>query len=483
MLNRNRIRKPSGSRERKAAAAGRCCPSCRQIWAVVSLVSSSSATSVSQSSPGTVESRITTPGGLTTSPGKLEPLPLNVTNAFFAFVGDSPSPLTDVFSQSFLRTYLETSVPVRAVVATIGRIRLEFERNGELSAKQAAAASIVAGERPKLNEFLDLLTAPDYHDQHITLLFGILFSYAEAMVARSWLLFQAIIRKLSDKVQEQLKRKRLMPFLYFDRGLLINYSLLAAYYSLISFEDTFLPDVELYDASPFIEMDFKCSQVRINAATLHWYARYVSYFARLHHRATKWVRQARQLLADRGLTGASPVEDLKEAIEVAGMMQAGRDIVDSSAGVIDMMEMLRGGEAEDDEDADGSDFCVLHEALYHFALMGLTRTFWDPTWKLVDEDLPSMHEMPNLEAHAMFVLERLEQRIPHVGLEMFSYTVVLMGVALESRRPENQERTAAVMDNIIGKGFACAQVMLGDMRLIWGMDYATQHDNGIGPSC
>lgn len=153
--------------------------------------SSSSATSFSQSSPGTVESRVTTPGGLlgqtppgtfrrTTSPGKLEPLSLNVTNAFFAFVGDSPSPLTDVFSQSFLRTYLETSVPVRAIVSAIGRIRLEFEGTADLATKQAAAASIIAGDRSLLNQYLDILTAPDYHDQHITLLFGILFAYAEA---------------------------------------------------------------------------------------------------------------------------------------------------------------------------------------------------------------------------------------------------------------------------------------------------------------
>lgn len=164
-------------------------------------------------------------------------------------------------------------------------------------------------------------------------------------------------------------------------------------------------------------------------------------------------------------------------------MQIGRDIIDSSAGVIDMMEMLRGGEGEDDEDIDGSDFGYLQEALYHFGLMGLTRTFWDPTWKLVDEDLPNMHDMPNLEAHGQFVLERLKQRIPHIGLEAFSYTVVLMGVALESKHPDNQKRVAVVMDTIIEKGFACAQVMLDDMQLIWGMDYATQHDNGIGPSC
>lgn len=84
-----------------------------------------------------------------------------------------------------------------------------------------------------------------------------------------------------------------MPFLYFDRGLLINYSLLAAYYSLISFEDTFLPDVDLYDESPFVEMDLRSSQVRINAATLHWYSKYVSYFARLHHRLVT-ARRARR---------------------------------------------------------------------------------------------------------------------------------------------------------------------------------------------
>ncbi|KAF0325290.1 hypothetical protein GQ607_007617 [Colletotrichum asianum] len=487
-----RIRKPTGPRDRKAAAAARQCSSCRQLWAMCecrrlrqrkrSLSSSTSASPMSHSSPGTTGSKITTPGDLNTTPGALEPLPHEITTAFFAFVGDSPSPLTDVFSLSFLRTYLDTSIPVRAVVMTIGKILLEFQKGGDLSKKQAAAAAVAASDRHKLNGFLDILTSPECHDQHLTLVFGILFAYMEAMVARSWLLFQAVLRKLSDKIQDQLKKERRGPHLYFDRGLLINYSLMAGYHALISFEDTYLVDVDLYDPSPFADIDSATSNIRANAAILHHYCKYVANFTRLHHRATKWVRQARQIIADRQNESEATEDELKEALASYGLLKSGKEVVESSGRVIDVMEMFRGRDDASD-DVEGNDFGCMREAFYHFALMGLTRTFWDPTWKLIDEDLPHMHDMPDLEAHGVFVLERLEQRVPMLGLESWCYLVILMGVAMEVRQVEYQKRVEAVVSDIAGKGFACAESMLGDMRLLWGMDYAAQHDSSIGPTC
>ncbi|KAK2731086.1 hypothetical protein CKAH01_09157 [Colletotrichum kahawae] len=421
-----RIRKPTGPRDRKAAAAARRCPSCRQLWAMCecrrlrqrkrSLSSSTSASPMSHSSPGTVGSKITTPGDLNTTPGTLEPLPHEITTAFFAFVGDSPSPLTDVFSLSFLRTYLETSIPVRAVVTAIGKILLEFQKGGDLSKRHAAAAAVAASDRHKLNDFLDILTSPECHDQHLTLVFGILLAYMEAMVARSWLLFQSVLRKLTGKIQDQLKKERRGPNLYFDRGLLISYSLMAGYHAMISFEDTYLVDVDLYDPSPFADIDSATSNIRANAAILHHYCKYVVSFARLHHRATKWVRQARQIIADRQNESEATEDELKEALASYGLLKSGKEVVENSGRVIDVMEMFRGRD-DASEDVDGNDFGCMREVFYHFALMGLTRTFWDPTWKLIDEDLPHMHDMPDLEAHGVFCLERLEQRVPMLGLE------------------------------------------------------------------
>ncbi|KAF9874427.1 hypothetical protein CkaCkLH20_07990 [Colletotrichum karsti] len=477
VMKKYRVKKPSGPHERKGA-----CDCRRRRDRQRSQSSSSVASLMSQSSPGTVASKITTPGDLNSTPGSLEPLPHEITTAFFAFVGDSPSPLTDVFSQSFIKTYLDTSIPVRAIVTTFGKVLLEYGRKVDLPIKQAAANALVAADRPKLNEFLDVLTSSECHDQHVTLLYGILLAYLETMVARSWLLYQGILRKLSDKIREQLKRERRRPHLYFDRGLLINFSLHAGYHALISFEDTFLVDVELYDPSPFADIDTATSHVRTNAAILHHYCRYVANFARLHHRATKWVRQARQVIADRQSMSEATVDELRQTLASFGLLQTGKEVVESSARVIDVMEMFRGSGDDNDEDIDGSDFGYMRAPLYHFALMGLTRTFWDPTWKLIDNDLPNMHDMPNLEAHALFVLERLEQRIPLLGLESWSYLVIMMGVAMEVRMPEYQKRVEALVKSVAEKGFACAESMLGDMKLLWGVDYALQHDISIGPS-
>ncbi|KAJ0277983.1 hypothetical protein Brms1b_008311 [Colletotrichum noveboracense] len=257
---------------------------------------------------------------------------------------------------------------------------------------------------------------------------------------------------------------------------------MAGYHAMISFEDTYLVDVDLYDPSPFADIDSATSNIRANAAILHHYCKYVVNFARLHHRATKWVRQARQIIADRQTESEATEDELKEALASYGLLKSGKEVVESSGRVIDVMEMFRGRDDASD-DVEGNDFGCMREVFYHFALMGLTRTFWDPTWKLIDEDLPHMHDMPDLEAHGVFVLERLEQRVPVLGLESWCYLVILMGVAMEVRQVEYQKRVEVVVSDIAGKGFACAESMLGDMRLLWGMDYAAQHDSSIGPTC
>lgn len=199
-------------------------------------------------------------------------------------------------------------------------------------------------------------------------------------------------------------------------------------------------------------------------------------------RATKWVRQARHVLNDRHLAAEPPPhQELNKTLSEAGLLQQGMEIIESSAAVIDVMENLRGDRYDDSDEVDKNDFGILREVFYHFSLMGITRTFWDPTWKLIDEDLPHMTDMPDLEGHGLFVLERLEQRTPVVGLESWSYLVVLMGVALEAKRDDIRQRVAVLLNDILGKGFAIAGALLTDVKMIWGMDYASGHEC-IGPS-
>lgn len=194
------------------------------------------------------------------------------------------------------------------------------------------------------------------------------------------------------------------------------------------------------------------------------------------------MRQARHVLNDRHMAAEPPPhEELKKILSEAGLLQQGTEIIESSAAVIDVMENLRGHRYDDGDEADKNDFGILREAFYHFSLMGITRTFWDPAWKLIDEDLPHMTDMPDLEGHGLFVLERLEQRTPVVGLESWSYLVVLMGVALEAKRDDIRQRVAVLLNDILGKGFAIAGALLTDVNMIWGMDYASGHEC-IGPS-
>ncbi|GKT97456.1 fungal specific transcription factor domain-containing protein [Colletotrichum tofieldiae] len=425
---------------------------------------------MTQSSTETPVSKTTTPSDISPTLGALEPLHAAITSAFFAFVGDSPSPITDIFSRSFMRPYLRTSIPVRAVVTTIGSICLEFQKRKTLARKKAAAAAIMKKDRDQLNEFLERLTAPDSHDQHIILLYGILMMYAEFMTSEAWVYFQATFRKLSAKIQEQFKEIQRRPLLYFDRGLLMNFSMMGTFYSLVCFGDTFLVDLELYDSSPFEDVDSLNGQIRINSAILHHYTKFMEQFARLHHSTVN----------DRHLTGEVPEEELKEALSRADLMQKGRDIVESSGAAIDVMENLRGGAYDDDGDGDETDFCILREAYYHYSLMGLTRTFWDPIWKLVDEDLPHVGDMPDLEAHGEFVRERIAQRMPVVGMEAWSYLIILIGVGMESSTWENRKRLTELFNDIMGKGFASAGAFLADAKLAWGMNTASVH-NVPGP--
>ncbi|OHX00325.1 hypothetical protein CSPAE12_00936 [Colletotrichum incanum] len=437
---------------------------------------------MSQSSTETSESKTTTSSDISPTLVALEPLHAAVTSAFFAFVGDSPSPITDIFSMSFMRTYLSNLIPVRAIVTTIGSICLEFQKRTSLERKKAAAAAIMNKDRQMLNEYLERLTAPDSHDQHVILLYGILMIYAELMTSESWVYFQATFRKLSGKIQEQFKQRRRKPLLYFERGLLMNFSMMGTFYSFVCFGDTFLVDLELYDPSPFEDVDSLNGRVRINSAIFHHYTKFMEQFARLHHRAFKWVQQARSTIKDRHLTGEAPEQELKETLARAGLMQKGRDIVESSGAAIDVMENLRGGYDEDggDDEEDKTDFCILREAYYHYSLMGLTRTFWDPIWKLVDEDLPHVGDMPDLEAHGEFVRERIAQRMPVVGMEAWSYLIVLTGIGMESSTRENRERLTELFYDIMGKGFATAGAFLADAKLVWGMDTVSVY-NVFGP--
>ncbi|OLN86648.1 hypothetical protein CCHL11_03730 [Colletotrichum chlorophyti] len=446
---------------------------------------------MTQHSPAVCDSRTIMLAGLKCAPGAQGPLPPAITAAYCSFVGDSSSPLSDVFSLSFIRTYLETSIPIRQVVTTIGKLKIEFGQNSNTATRKAAAAALMIVDRPKLKEYLDILVAPENSDQQLILLYGLLFTHLEFMVGDSWIFFQSVFRKLSDKVQEMLKQNRRKPSLYFDRGLLMNFSLVAGYYALILFSDTFVVDVELYDPSPFENIDASSSSVRVNSAVLHYFCKFIAEFARLNHnkrecrsnkncRATKWVRQARNVTRDRHLNENVPVEELKEALSNAGLLDCGMGIIESSGAIIDIMENLRREELDNGQDEDGTDFGILREAFYLYSLMGLTRTFWDPVWKLVDEDLPFVTDMPNLETHGVVVLERFERRISEVCVESWYYLVILVGVALEVQKPEYQQRVEALVNEIRNKGITIAEALLEDMKMIWRIRLASQH---VGPTC
>ncbi|KAK2055712.1 hypothetical protein LY76DRAFT_519868, partial [Colletotrichum caudatum] len=407
------------------------------------------------------------------SPGDLKPLKESVTAAFFAFVGDSPSPITDIFTRSFMQTYLKTSIPVRAVVTTIGKICLEFQSRPDLERKKSAAAAVMENDRDKLDQFLEHLIAPDSHNQHIILLYGILKIYAELMSSETWVGSKATFMKLAAKVRKQLEQRRRKPLLYFEKGLFMHFYLLGATYSLVSFSDSILVNLELYDPSPFENVDSLTGHIRINSAIFHHYTKFLTHFSRLHHRTFKWVQEARGVLNDKHLTGGASEAESREILIAAGLMKKGTRIVKSSATAVYAMENLRGrGNDDSDDDGEGksTDFYTLREAYYRFSLMALTRAFWDPLWKLVAKDFPHFGDMHDLEVHGELARERIAQRMSVVGMEAWSYLSILIGVGIESSTPGNREMVNELLYGVMGKGFASVEAALADIKLVWRND-------------
>ncbi|KAK1596564.1 uncharacterized protein LY79DRAFT_647573 [Colletotrichum navitas] len=435
---------------------------------------SSGTSPMTRSSPGTSESKTSPRSAPSGSPGDLDPLQASVTAAFFAFVGNSPSPITDIFSRSFMQTYLKTSIPVRAVVTTIGNICLEVQRHPDLRSRMSAAAAVMEKDRNMLNRFLEHLVAPDSHDQHIMLLYGILKIYAELMSSETWVCSRATFVRLAAKVRKQLEQRRRRPLLYFDKGLLMHFSLLGAIYSLLSFGDSFLVNFEFYDPSPFENVKSLTGHIRINSAIFHHFTQFLTHFARLHHRAFNWVHEARSALNDKHLTGEVSEAESREILIAAGLMQKGTEIISSSASAMNSVERLRGvgyNDNDDDGESKSTDFCTLREAYYHYALMALTRAFCDPVWNLVAEDLPRFICMPELEAYGELVRERIAQRMSGVGMEAWSYLFILIGVGMASRTPRNRR----VLRELFYSGFASVEAFLADLRLIWGEEYNGAH--------
>ncbi|KAK2026285.1 hypothetical protein LX32DRAFT_684683 [Colletotrichum zoysiae] len=448
------------------------CRLSRNTRAGVELKSSSGTSPTTQSSTEKSESKPTTPSASSSSPDDLEPLQESVTAAFFAFVGDSPSPITDIFTRSFMQTYLKTSIPVRAVVTTIGNICLEFQSRPDLERRKTAAAAVMQKDRDKLDQFLEHLIAPDSHDQHVMLLYGILKIYAELMSSETWLGSNTTFVKLAAKVKKQVEQGQQKPLLYSDKGLLMHFYLLGAACSLLSFTDNIIANMELYDPSPYENVDSLTGHIRINSAIFHHYTKFLTHFSHLHYRerAFKWVQEARGVLNDKHLTGAASEAESREILIAAGLMQKGTRIVKSAAPAINAMVNLRGGENEDsDDDGEGKSvgFYTLREAYYHFSLMALTRLFWDPVWKLVAKDLPRFGDIHDLEVHGELVRERIAQRMSVVGMEAWSYLNILFGVGIESITPGNKEIVNELLYGIMGKGFASVESFLAGLKLMW----------------
>ncbi|KAK1986327.1 hypothetical protein LZ30DRAFT_291538 [Colletotrichum cereale] len=432
--------------------------------------SSSRISPMSQSSLVTSSSNTSILSAPSVSPSNLEPLQAPVTAAFFAFVGESASPVTDIFSVSFMQTYLKTSIPVRAVVKTIGNICLEIQGCTDLGSKKSAAAAVMAKDRSKLNEFLEQLIAPDSHDQHVMLLYGMLKIYADLMSSENCAYFHDTCSRLAAKVREQLEQRQQNPVLYFDKGLLMNFSLFLSFWSLLSFKDHPFSGIEAYDPLPYEDIDSLTGEIRINSAVFHHYVKFMENFAHLHYRVFKWVPKARSALKDRHLTGEASTEDLKEILVTSGLMQKGKKIVESSAPGVHAMENLcsRGyGDDDNDNESEKPDFYILREAFYRYCVMGLTRIFADPVWQLVDENLPHVGDVLDIEALSEFIRERFAQRLQVVGMEALSHLIVFISVGIESRMPKNRERVIELFDEVKRKGFVGANTFFADVELFW----------------
>ncbi|KAK2016363.1 hypothetical protein LZ32DRAFT_689061 [Colletotrichum eremochloae] len=337
-------------------------------------------------------------------------------------------------------------MPIRAVVTTIGKICLEFQGRSDWESRKSGATALMAEDRNKLDQFLEHLTAPDSHDQHIMLLYGILKIYAELMTSETWACSQSTLVKLVAKVRKQLEQKERRPLLYFDKGLLMHLCLIDTFYPLVSFEDSFLGDLELYDPSWFENVDSLTGEVRINSAILHHYTKFMAHFVRLRRRAFIWVREARGVLNDKHLTGEASEGESKEIIIAAGLMQKGKEVVTSSAAAIEAMENLRDGRYNNGEDNDSE------------------------VWKFVDKDLPRFINLSDFEARGEVLCERIARRMSVVGMEAWSYLPLIGAAGFESRTPKNRERVKELINDIIGKGFTTAELCLADVKMLWRDD-------------
>ncbi|KAK2043344.1 hypothetical protein LZ31DRAFT_576493 [Colletotrichum somersetense] len=334
----------------------------------------------------------------------------------------------------------------------IENIYLEFQSCPELERRKSAAAAVLEKDRDKLDQFLEHLIAPDSHDQHVMLLYGIFKNISRAapanfhltwlMSSETWVGSETTFVKLAAKVKKQLEQGQQKPLLYSDKGLLMQFYLLGAVCSLVSFADNILANLELYDPSPFENVDSLTGHIRINSAIFHHYTKFLTHFSLLHHRASKWVQEARGVLNDKHLTGTASEAESREILIAAGLMQKGTRIVKISTPAINAMKNLRGGENDDSgDDGEGksTNFYTLRESYYHFSLMALTRAFWDPVWKLIAKDLPHFGDRHDLEVHGELVRERIAQRMSVAGMEAWSYLIILFGVGIESSTPGNRE--------------------------------------------
>ncbi|EFQ31133.1 uncharacterized protein GLRG_06277 [Colletotrichum graminicola M1.001] len=72
--------------------------------------------------------------------------------------------------------------------------------------------------------------------------------------------------------------------------------------------------------------------------------------------------------------------------------------------------------------------------------------------------------MSDLEAYGELVRERIAQRMSGVGMEAWSYVIILLGVGMESSTPRNREILRELLYSVMRKGFASVEAFLADMR-------------------
>lgn len=96
-------------------------------------------------------------GSVPITSSSLPPLPLEIIDAFFSFIGDNPSPFTDAYERKLIEIHVATSEPIRAVVSAIAKATQELPHEDSTSSAAWRLNEIIS-QRPGLERHLKSLS-------------------------------------------------------------------------------------------------------------------------------------------------------------------------------------------------------------------------------------------------------------------------------------------------------------------------------------